>query len=892
MIRLPFRHTIRGRLLLLAIGVELLMLMIMVSNSMRLFHGAMTDQTRIQVEEYTPVLTAALTAPLAQRDYVTVQAIVNESHSSGGVSYIVIVDRAGKRVASNGLAIDQPLPEPFNKLPLLVADKNMRYDVVTPISLANQSLGTLHYGFDLSHIKSARRTQLIQGLCIAAVEIVLSSLVLLLIGYWLTRNLTSLTEASLDVAAGNLAPQMLREGDDDLGRLGAAFNTMSRVIAERVTELTAAKETSEGNEKLLRGITDSALDAILMMDERGAITYWNPAAEQVFGYSPGEAIGKNLHDLLVPDRYHDDFNAAYPDFLRTGTGNALGKTLERFALRKGGKEIAVALSLSPVWLDGAWHAVGVIRDITLNKIMERSLRKLSTAVDSSPVPIIITDSSGAIEYVNPKFSQLTGYSPAEVLGQNPRILKGGVQPPEFYQEMWRTILSGGEWRGEVHNRNKDGSLVWERISISPIRDDSGTITHFVRVSENIGEQKQLQEELTRAAENEKLARDRADQANKTKSDFLASMSHEIRTPLNAILGMTDLLAETALNGEQTQYLSVVQTAGEALQGLINDILDLSKIEAGMMTLDDALFNLPDCIRQLSSLASVRAAQKKLLLTSSLSMGVPHWLVGDSFRLQQVLLNLVGNAIKFTEQGSVSLDVEPVTVDTATILVKFSITDTGIGIQSDKLQKIFESFSQSDTSTTRKYGGSGLGLSISKRLVEMMGGDIGVESTPGQGSCFYFTCRFAAPSETPPECVPEEHIEKKVFKSLSILLVDDNKDNRTVLNAFFRHTDHRVEIAVNGEEAVAKVKQGAYDLVLLDMEMPVMDGYTAVGLMREWESATGRDPAPIIALTANALKEDRQKSLAAGCSDHLTKPIHKEKLLEVVSGYAAVTEQSK
>ncbi len=891
MIRIALRHTIRGRLLLLAIGVEILMLTIMVANSLRLLHGAMSNQARSQAAQYYPVLEAALTAPLAQRDYVTVQAIINESRSAGGVDYIVIVDRSGKVVGSSGWPDGLALPSPSKDLPLFETKKEPRYDVVVPISLSNQPLGTLHFGLNVSQIISARGKLLTQGMGIAAVEIVLSSLILLLIGYWLTRHLTSLTRASLDVAAGNLAPQPLREGDDDVGRLGAAFNTMSRVIAERVTELTIAKETSEGNEKLLRGITDSALDAILMMDERGAITYWNPAAEQVFGYSPGEVLGKNLHDLLVPHRYHDDFNAAYPEFLRTGTGNALGKTLERFALRKGGQEIAVALSLSPVWLDGAWHSVGVIRDITLNKIMERSLRKLSTAVDNSPVPIIITDSSGAIEYVNPKFSQLTGYSPAEVLGHNPRILKGGAQPLEFYQEMWRTILSGGEWRGEVHNRNKDGSLVWERISISPIRDDSGAITHFVRVSENIGEQKLLQEELTRAAENEKLARDRADQANKTKSDFLASMSHEIRTPLNAILGMTDLLAETALNSEQTQYLAVVQTAGVTLQGLIDDILDLSKIEAGMMQLDDALFNLPDCIGQLTALASVRAAQKKLVLTSSLTTGVPDWLVGDSFRLQQVLLNLVGNAIKFTEQGSVTLNVEPVTVDGTNILVKFSITDTGIGIQPDKRQKIFESFSQSDTSTTRRYGGSGLGLSISKRLVEMMGGELGVESTPGEGSCFFFTCRFAAPSETPPEHHPEEKNEGRVFRPLSILLVDDNKDNRTVLSAYFRHTDHRVDIAVNGEEAVAKVKQGRYDLVLLDMEMPVMDGYTAVRLMRDWESATGRDPAPIIALTANALKEDRQKSLAAGCSDHLTKPIHKDRLLEVVSGYAVVTGQS-
>lgn len=751
--RFSLRHTIRGRLLLLAIGVEVLMLTLMVSNSLRLLHGAMTNQARTQVQEYSPVLVAALTAPLAQRDYATVQAIIDESSKSGGVSYIVVVDRAGKRVASNGLAIDQPLPEPFKELPLFEIKKNMRYDVLVPLSLTNQSLGTLHYGFDLSHIISARRTLLTQGFSIAAAEIILSSFIMLLIGYWLTRHLTSLTQASLQVAAGNLTPPPVPEGNDDVGQLGVAFNAMSRAIAHRVGELS----------------------------------------------------------------------------------------------------------------------------------------KLSTAVEHSPVSIIITDRSGTIEYVNPKFCQLTGYSSEETLGQNPRILKSGEHSQDFYCDMWKTIQSGLEWRGEFHNRSKDGSLFWESASISPIRDDSGTITHFVGIKENISAQKALQEDISRAAEHDKLARDRAEQASKTKSDFLASMSHEIRTPLNAILGMTDLLLETELNNEQGEYLAVVRSAGETLQGLIDDILDLSKIEAGMLQLDPTLFRLPDCIQQLMGMMSVRAYQKNLSLTSSLASGVPDWLVGDSFRLRQILLNLVGNAIKFTEQGSVNLKVETATASDTEIKVKFSITDTGIGIPPDKLQTVFEAFRQADTSTTRNYGGSGLGLTISRRLVEMMDGEIGVESTLGAGSCFHFTCSFGSPTETPPARQAKVIVEDKPSRNLSILLVDDNKDNRTVLSAYFRRTVHSIEIAVNGEEAVTKIKQGNYDLVLMDMEMPVMDGYTAVRLIRDWERETGRDPLPIIALTANALKEDHQRSLDAGCTDHLTKPIHKVKLLEVVGEYAATPQ---
>lgn len=883
--RFSLQHTIRGRLLLLAIGVEVLMLTILVSNSLRLLHGAMTNQTRTQVEEYSPVLVAALIAPLAQRDYATVQAVIDESRSSGGVSYIVVVDRAGKRVASNGWDDSRSLPEPFTDLPLLETKKKMRYDVVVPLVLSDQSLGALHFGFDLSHIISARRVLLTQGLGIAAIEILLSSIIIMLIGYWLTRNLSSLTKASHEVAAGNLSPPLAPEGRDDVGQLGVAFNMMAKAIAERVGELTAAKEEAESNEIKLRGITDSANDAILMMDNHKKITYWNPAAERIFGYSAEEALGLDLHNLLVPERFHGDFRAAFPGFLRSGQGKALGVTLERFAIRKDGVEIEVAMSLSAVWLNDAWHSVGILRDITSSKKMENNLKKLSTAVEHSPVSIVITDQNGIIEYVNPRYCQMTGYSAEEATGRNQSFLKSGEHSDAYYTAMWQTIQSGGEWRGEFHNRSKDGTLFWESTSISPIRNEAGLITHFVGIKENIGAQKQLQEELARAAEHDKQAKDHAEQASRSKSDFLASMSHEIRTPLNAILGMTDLIAETELNSEQGEYLAVVRSAGETLEGLIDDILDLSKIEAGMMTLDLAPFNLNVCIQQLIAMMSVRASQKNLSLTSSLPPEIPDWLVGDSFRLRQILLNLVGNAIKFTERGSVNLKVEQITPTGTEICVKFSITDTGIGIAVDKLLTIFEAFRQADTTTTRNYGGSGLGLAISRRLIQMMGGEIRVESTPGEGSCFHFTCCFAAPALLPAPQQPTATLDDKSGGAMSILIVDDNKDNRTVLQAYFRKTEHRIEIAVNGEEAVAKIRQGDYKLVFLDMEMPVMDGYTAARMIREWEKETGRKPLPIIALTANALKEDHQRSLDAGCTDHLTKPIHKEKLLEVVGMYA-------
>ena len=514
-----------------------------------------------------------------------------------------------------------------------------------------------------------------------------------------------------------------------------------------------------------------------------------------------------------------------------------------------------------------------------------SLRKLSTAVEQSPVSITITDREGTIEYVNPKFCQVTGYSSDEVLGQNTRILKGGNHSSEFYKDMWDTILSGCDWRGEFQNRNRDGSLMWELASISPILDDSGDISHFVEVKENISEQKKLQEELIQLALHDKKAKEQAEQASRSKSYFLASMSHEIRTPLNAIIGMAELLEDAGLSEEQHGYVMVAKNAGETLLALINDILDLSKIEAGMLQIENSDFNVSSLIAKIESVMGVKAHEKFVDMRSVIAPDVPAVLSGDHVRLRQVLINLVGNAIKFTERGSITLSVELVK-EAPDVVLRFSVKDTGIGIPADKQNLIFESFTQADASTTRQYGGTGLGLAISMRLVKMMGGELGVESVENRGSRFFFTAHFALGTSSPQQVVMLPKCEAGLpQRALRVLVVDDNKDNLTVLSAYFRKTSHCVETAIDGAKAVEKIKGSTYDLVLLDMEMPVMDGYTAASLIREWERATGRAALPIIALTANALKEDRQKSLDAGCTAHLTKPIHKEKLLESVEYYA-------
>jgi CheY-like chemotaxis protein len=384
----------------------------------------------------------------------------------------------------------------------------------------------------------------------------------------------------------------------------------------------------------------------------------------------------------------------------------------------------------------------------------------------------------------------------------------------------------------------------------------------------------------------------AESASQTKSDFLASMSHEIRTPMNAIIGIADLLAKTPLSPEQNKYVQIFRRAGDNLLHIINDILDLSKVEASQLELERTGFSLNELLEKVTEMVAVRAHEKGLALVCEIAPKVPTDLVGDPTLLSQVLLNLVGNAIKFTESGEVALRVTPDADSSVPGAVRFTISDTGIGIPGEKLGAVFERFTQADSSTTRRYGGSGLGLTISKRLVELMGGRIWVESEVGKGSVF----SFAVPLEIWAGARRQAAVAvgagpEPPLPALHILLVEDSADNRTITLAYLQDSPYRVEIAENGAIACEKFTAGQYDLVLMDRQMPVMDGLTATRAIREWEQANHRPPTPIIALTAAALKGDQEQCVSAGCTAYLTKPIKQEVLLQAIKEHSMVAPPS-
>ena len=796
------------------------------------------------------------------------------------------------------------------------------------------------------------------------------------------------------------------------------FRGISRDITERKQAAQAVRESEALQRRLMEALP---IGLIVVDPETRVIDHANATAAVMFGATVDQIVGHRCHTFLCPAQ-----EGACPVC-------DLGKDVdnsERWMVCADGRHRPVLKTVKKIKIHGSEKLLECFVDITERKKIETALQasedRFRSMVESLPDPYSEINLEGAITFVNEAFVHETGYSRDELMGKKFNMLldeSNARLAKRKYGEIYKT--GRGVKNLELAWISKSGRVVLAEVSVSPIRRADGTMTGFQSVYRDITERRQMEIALSRAKEE-------AEVASNAKSEFLASMSHEIRTPLNAILGMADLLTETPLNKEQQKFVQIFREAGENLLNIINDILDISKVEAGHIHLEHIPFDLGKLVEQTGDIMSVRAHKKALELACRVAPGVPTKLMGDPTRLRQVLINFIGNAVKFTESGEVMLEVKltgPSAVHTKqnTMDLTFSVKDTGIGIPADKIHNIFERFTQADSSTTRKYGGTGLGLTISKSIVDLMGGTISVESKEGKGSIFSFTAPFAMQTEMTPgedactlvdltgrrvlviddsannrlilremltqwgtivssvdsgpsglEALREAQEAGKPYdfvildyqmpgvdglmtaveirkepkwsslavimlssgylqediaaakkvginrflykpvkrndlqeaicgelgkkeaaqpqaeaasavssaqKSLNILLVEDNEDNRLLISTYLKNTPHRLQMAENGAVAVEAFKSAKYDIVLMDMQMPVMDGYTATREIRQWEKFQGKTAVPIIALTAYALKEDEKKSLDAGCTVHMTKPIKKVKLLAALADYA-------
>ncbi len=657
---------------------------------------------------------------------------------------------------------------------------------------------------------------------------------------------------------------------------------------------------------LQSAILNSANFSSIATDARGVIQIFNIGAERMLGYSAAEVLNKiTPADISDPVELIERATALSqelstpisPGFeaLVFKASREIEDIYELTYIRKDGSRFPAVVSVTAL-RDGDNSIIGYLligTDNTARKLVEADQAKLDqrlrdqqfytrSLIESNIDALMTTDPSGIISDVNKQMEALTGCTRDELIGAP---FKDFFTDPKRAAAGIKLVLAEKKVTDyELTARALDGTETVVSYNATTFYDRGRNLQGVFAAARDITERKLVEAEL-------KQAKSDAESASRTKSDFLASMSHEIRTPMNSIMGIADLLAKTSLTDEQDKYVQIFRRAGDNLLNLINDILDLSKVEASQLELEKTEFSLKGHLEKVVEMVGPRAQEKGLTLSVVVTDTVPVKLLGDPTRLRQVLLNLIGNAIKFTESGGVTLFVRPLIGasnessppgSSETTSLQFTVTDSGIGIAEEKLAHVFERFTQADTSMTRRFGGSGLGLTICRQLVELMGGQITVESTVGQGSVFAFVAPFCVVRID--QIVIDEPVGSEItepLRPLRILLAEDSPDNRTIILAYLEDTPYTVEIAETGALACDMVAAGRYDLVLMDRQMPVMDGLTATRTIRAWETANAFGTTPIIALTASALKGDREMCLAAGCTAFLTKPIKEAVLLRAI-----------
>lgn len=654
------------------------------------------------------------------------------------------------------------------------------------------------------------------------------------------------------------------------------LSTKSQSILEFVSTQVAmavehkrVEEALHDSEEKYRTLVENLNEVIFTLDMEGCFTYISPAIEQYTGFYADQIIGQTFTRFIHPD----DLPALTASFERTLSGRL--EPFEFRVLNKDGTVRHVHTSSRMLLEEGKVAGLtGIMSDITERIQAEEKLRILSRAVEQSPAAIVITNTEGKIEYINSKFADVTGYSQAEVLQQNPRVLKSGDMSPDYYKQLWQTITSGKEWHGEFHNRKKSGELYWELASISPIFDATGKITHFLGIKEDITDLKQTGLELIKAKE-------RAEASNRLKTEFLHNMSHEIRTPMNGIIGFSQLLGDPDLTAEkQKQFTNIIIKNSEQLLRIIDNILEISQLETKQIKAFEEEVCLNDLLLELFSVFDVKAKENKipLYLKKGLS-DKKSTILTDKSRLRKIVTNLLENSMKFTSTGFIEFGYQ--LIDNK---LEIYIKDTGIGINPEKQAIIFDRFSKENKGRSKLYGGLGLGLSIAKENAELLGGEITLKSKTGKGSTFYVTIPYKPTSFN--EIANGQDVNAGILteknKSVTVLIAEDEEFNYLYIETLLKKNVQNIKIlhAKNGQEAIEMCKSNKeICLVLMDIKMPIMDGYEATRQIKEY-----RPDLPVIAQTAYSTEDDKKNSKSVGCDDFISKPISEKAFNSIIDKY--------
>lgn len=641
-------------------------------------------------------------------------------------------------------------------------------------------------------------------------------------------------------------------------------------VTNKINSQLLLEQSEERNNLIM----NAGLSAIINIDSKGEIIFWNKQAETIFGWKNEEIIGKSLTETLIPKRHDKGHRAGLKHYLKTGEGPVLNKPLELPAINKEGKEFPIEILIIPLKQNNEMFFCSFIRDISQRKAAETKIKiqeeKYRNIIANMNLGLIEVDTEENILFANQSFTDISGFELSELLGKKANEIFVFGENFEIIKTKQGIRRQGISDIYQIPVKNKRGELRWWAISGAPNFDDNGNLVGSIGIHLDVTDQKQLEIDL----ETEKQ---KAEEASKAKESFLANMSHEIRTPLNAIIGFLRELSKQELTDLQKKYIENSSIASKHLLAIINNILDISKIDAGEMSIEEEAFVLEHSINNVITVLSPKALQKGINLYSKKSPDLSKVFEGDALRIEQILFNLVGNSLKFTQKGEISVACKLINDFPDSQDICIAVSDTGIGMDKDYLNTIFKKFSQEDLEVTRKFGGTGLGMAITKELIQLMNGKIEIESEKNVGTTINIFLNFKKGHS---KQLKKAHQETTItsLDNISILLVEDNEMNRMVAQNTLQYYNCKVTEAENGLEAIELLKEENFDVILMDIQMPEMDGIEATKFIRNEFKLT----CPIIALTANAFKSEIERCKLAGMNDYVTKPFDEINLIETIA----------